>query len=94
MITNEELKKLSKLARIEISEGELNNLSKDINSILDYVGQIQQISVDINKKEELGVLKNVMREDEKPHKSGEFSPDLLKEAPYIENEYVKVKKIL
>ena len=46
MISNEELKKLSKLARIEISEEELNDLSKDINSILDYIGQVSQMNAD------------------------------------------------
>ena len=33
-----------------------------------------------------------MREDENPHEGGEFSDDLLNEAPNKENKYVKVKK--
>ncbi|TSD03510.1 MAG: aspartyl-tRNA(Asn)/glutamyl-tRNA (Gln) amidotransferase subunit C [Parcubacteria group bacterium Athens0714_16] len=95
MISGEELKKLSKLARIEISEGELSDLGKDINSILDYVGQITQINAD--KEPQMNadkVLINIMREDENPHEGGEFSSDLLNEAPNKENGYVKVKKIL
>lgn len=104
MISDEELKKLSKLARIEISEEELGGLGKDINSILTYIGQVSQISADkkphlpaqagIGADKKNIILKNVMREDENPHEGGEFSDDLLNQAPDRENEYVKVKKIL
>ncbi|MEK7182189.1 MAG: Asp-tRNA(Asn)/Glu-tRNA(Gln) amidotransferase subunit GatC [Patescibacteria group bacterium] len=100
MISNEELKKLSKLARIEISEEELGGLGKDINSILDYIGQITQINpstTELYSGYGAGAdknLRNVMREDENPHEGGEFSDDLLNEAPNKENKYVKVKKIL
>ncbi|MFA5838538.1 MAG: Asp-tRNA(Asn)/Glu-tRNA(Gln) amidotransferase subunit GatC [Candidatus Paceibacterota bacterium] len=93
MITNEELKNLSKLARIDIKDEELLGLSKDINSILDYVGQIQNVSIDKDVKN-VNSLKNIMREDKNPHVGGEFSKDLLKEAPDKKDSYVKVKKIL
>ena len=98
MISSEELKKLSKLARIEISEEEFSGLNKDINSILDYVGQVSQINP-VGKQISYGAgadknLRNVMREDKNPQEAGEFSGDLLKEAPDTKDGYVKVKKIL
>ncbi|MBU3968650.1 Asp-tRNA(Asn)/Glu-tRNA(Gln) amidotransferase subunit GatC [Patescibacteria group bacterium] len=109
MISSEELKKLSKLARIEISEEEFSGLNKDINSILDYVGQVSQINPE-GKQISYGAgphtkifgvgagadknLRNVMREDKNPQEAGEFSGDLLKEAPNTKDGYVKVKKIL
>lgn len=98
MISNEELKNLSKLARIDIKDEELLGLSKDINSILDYVGQVSQMGADkksqINANIKNEVLENVTREDKNPHKSGKFRDDLLKEVPDIKDGYVKVKKIL
>lgn len=100
MISNEELKNLSKLARINIKDEELLELSKDINSILDYVGQITQIdpsTTELRSGYGAGADKNlinIMREDKNPHKGGEFSDDLLKEAPDTKDGYVKVKKIL
>jgi len=97
MISNEELKKLSKLARIEISEEELNGLGRDINLILDYIGQVSQMNADDKVQmnaDDNTYLRNVMREDKNPHKGGEFSKDLLKEAPDAHDGYVKVKKIL
>jgi len=98
MISNEELKNLSKLARIDIKDEELLGLSKDISSILDYVGQVSQIHP--VKSSEAGPPTaefnrvNIMREDKNPHKGGEFSDNLLKEAPDKKDGYVKVKKIL
>ena len=35
-----------------------------------------------------------MRVDENPHESGEFSDDLLAEAPKRKGDYVKVKKVM
>ena len=37
------LLKLGKLARISISDDKLNNLSKDLNSILEFVDQLKEI---------------------------------------------------
>ena len=40
------LLKLGKLARISISDDKLNNLSKDLNSILEFVDQLKEIKTD------------------------------------------------
>ena len=40
------LLKLGKLAIISISEDKLNNLSKDLNSILEFVDQLKEIRTD------------------------------------------------
>jgi len=56
-----------KLARLEISEEEKNNLEKEFSSILNFVKKIEEIK--INEKEGHVInnsegLKNVVREDE------------------------------
>ena len=43
------LLKLGKLARISISDDKLNNLSKDLNSILEFVDQLKEIKTDQEK---------------------------------------------
>ena len=48
------LLKLGKLARISISDDKLNNLSKDLNSILEFVDQLKEIK-SIGKKIEKSV---------------------------------------
>ena len=92
MISNEELKKLSKLARIEISEEEAERLTSEIDSILGYVGQIKDVVGNIKK--EVPKLHNVMREDVVTNTSRQYTDDILNDAPDREGDYIKVKKIL
>lgn len=88
-----DVKRLSELARIDISDGEAKELLKDMDSILSYIGDIKE-AITAEVLPESGVLRNVMREDGEPHKSGEYSKEILAEAPKTEKEYIKVKQIL
>ncbi|MHB0977863.1 MAG: Asp-tRNA(Asn)/Glu-tRNA(Gln) amidotransferase subunit GatC [Minisyncoccota bacterium] len=97
----EEVLKLAKLARIEVSAEEAESLSHEFEAILGYVGQVKKIADhQIPKESPLGPdpkgnsLRNVMREDANPHESGKFSEAVLKNAPDREENYIKVKKIL
>lgn len=93
MLKKEDIEKLAQLARLDIPDAEKETLRKEVDSILGYVSEIQKISGEEIKKE-AGEIKNVMREDPNSHLSGEFSKDLLEEAPRRQDDYVKVKKIL
>ena len=93
MIKKEDIEKLAELSRMEVTDEEVKKFSKDIDSILDYVKELTQIAteeIDMPKN----ALRNVMREDEKPHKTGLYSEALLSAAPEREGNYFKVKKIL
>lgn len=88
-----EIENLTRLCRIELSDDEKRELSGEMDSILDFVDQIQTVKVG-DKKRTVGKLRNVMREDVDPHESGLYTKDILEEAPKTENGYIKVKKIL
>ncbi len=88
-----EIENLTRLCRIELSDDEKRELSGEMDSILDFVDQIQTVEVG-DKKRTVGKLRNVMREDVDPHESGLYTKDILEEAPKTENGYIKVKKIL
>jgi aspartyl-tRNA(Asn)/glutamyl-tRNA(Gln) amidotransferase subunit C len=88
-----EIDNLAKLCRIELSDDEKVELLKEMDTILDFVNQIQTVKVDDEKKE-AGTLRNVLREDKEPHESGQFTESILSEAPGKEGGYFKVKKIL
>lgn len=87
--------KLALLARIKVEQKEKEKFKKEFEAILGYVSKLRDIN-----EEELRIenyeseIKNVMREDKDYHQPGEFSEDLLKEAPIIEKNYIKVKHIL
>lgn len=92
MVTKEDIKNLADLARIDVSEAEAESLTSQIDSILGYVGQIQDMqSVDGN---DVSKLRNVMREDVVTHEPGEYTEALLANAPSRNGQYFEVKKIL
>ena len=53
MISKEEVHNLAALARLDLSEVEVEGLQKDISNILEYVGQVSAISVDTDKGSDL-----------------------------------------
>jgi len=88
-----DIENLANLCRIELSDEEKKELLVEMDSILGFVDQIQEVETGDLKVEE-GDLRNIMREDENPYIGGEFSEALLAEAPSREGDYIKVKKIL
>ncbi|MDE1924812.1 MAG: Asp-tRNA(Asn)/Glu-tRNA(Gln) amidotransferase subunit GatC [Patescibacteria group bacterium] len=68
MISKEEVLNLAELARLKLSDAEVESLQKDISNILDYVGQVSAVGVsDVEQLKP--ILRNVMRED-KPYGAG------------------------
>ncbi|MCX6703131.1 MAG: Asp-tRNA(Asn)/Glu-tRNA(Gln) amidotransferase subunit GatC [Candidatus Zambryskibacteria bacterium] len=92
MIEKKDIEKLALLARIEVSDSEKDSLASSIESILAYVGQVTSVSESVAQG--LPTLRNVMREDEVRHVSGEYTEDLLALSPERDGIYVAVKKIL
>lgn len=92
MVNKEEIKNLANLARIEITDSEALSLTLELDSILDYVGQIKNAST--GEVLNAPVLKNVMRDDIPTNKDNEYTEDILNNAPSREGSYLKVKKIL
>ena len=87
------LLKLGKLARISISDDKLNNLSKDLNSILEFVDQLKEIKTDqvdptsnsLNQKLEV-------RDDIVNNKNS--TEDVLENAPEKEMNFFVVPKVI
>jgi aspartyl/glutamyl-tRNA(Asn/Gln) amidotransferase C subunit len=95
----EDIKKLANLARIDMDESEMKEIAKSFDSILAYVGQVQEVSkiknIDLaSKKPEDYFLHNVMREDLPTNKRGEYTDKIIAEMPDKQNGYLKVKQIL
>ncbi|OGI65553.1 hypothetical protein A3A95_02835 [Candidatus Nomurabacteria bacterium RIFCSPLOWO2_01_FULL_39_18] len=86
-----DVENLAKLARIELTEEEKSELLSDMDSILEYVKQVEEMKVE-DTKSELSTY-NVWREDK--IESRDFSRELItKQFPASKNGFLKVKKIL
>ncbi len=93
MITKKEIKKLSFLARISVSEKETEELQKDLKNILNFVSKLKK--ADVSGIKELKIEnKNVLRKDNPPDSGHGRGEALLKLAPEIKDGYLKVKKVL
>ena len=88
MISLEEVKKLALLARIEMTEKEQKKLQKDLEAILDYVGQLKKAPLDTNQagavSEKIPEIFNVFRKDEQ----------VGDESDIEKGEHIRVKHIL
>jgi len=91
-----DVENLAELARLELSEEEKREILKDMEGILEYVKQIEEIKVP-NMKVDY-TLYNAWREDlpePNGHKRSSFSPELiLEQFPDSQDGFLKVKKIL
>ena len=96
MIELKEIDKLAELSRVEMTLEEKKEVQKDLESILGYVSEIQEVTIDSvgSPEERVGVLHNVMREDDNPNEGGIYTEKIIKSAPKSEKGYIKVKKIL
>ena len=86
--------KLAKLSNISISEKEAKELLKDMQVILDYVGQLQKIDLKNTKPSyQVTGLSDVMRTDEAiDYKMS--TDELLKNVPATQDNYIKVRRVL
>jgi aspartyl-tRNA(Asn)/glutamyl-tRNA(Gln) amidotransferase subunit C len=91
-VAKKDIEYLAGLSRIELLDGEAESLTKEIDSILGYVGQVKEFSGDVEK--DTPKLINVMRDDVVTNTSGQYSRKILENVPSREGDYIKVKKIL
>ncbi len=91
MISREEVLNLAELARLKLTDDEVNSLQKDISNILEYVGQVS--AVEAGGQKETPLNHNVMREDVHTEVLGKRE-ELLKAFPVREGDYNVVRKIL
>ncbi len=92
-ISQEEVKKVAHLARLELNESEINNHAEQLEKILEYIEQLEKIDTnDVQSTTRAIEVINVFRKDEK--KISDCTEELLELGPSREDEYYKVPKIL
>ena len=97
MISKEEVQGLAQLARLKVSDQEVESLQKDISNILDYVGQISAVSVAATDVPEVPLNHNILREDAVREVDAALAgkeESIRKEFPRREGDYLAVQKIL
>ena len=88
---------LAKLGRLELKEEEKALLEKELESILSYISEIKEAEAltEGNLLEEVTVLRrNIFRDDIDPYPAGQFTDEIMAEAPRAEDGYLVVKQII
>jgi aspartyl-tRNA(Asn)/glutamyl-tRNA(Gln) amidotransferase subunit C len=95
MLTKEEVKKIAHLARIALTDTEVEKFQKDLSTVLDYVEELKKLDVSgVDEVFEVTGLVNVQREDMAVEISDEEREAIFQNAPEMKDGYYKVKAIL
>ena len=91
-LTELDLDNLSRLARIDIAKEEKAKMLLDMQAILGYISEINDVKGELVYGEE--ALFNVVRDDVVTHATGSNTEAILANAPAMEDGYVKVMQVL
>ena len=90
-ITKEDVIKVANLARLDLTEAEEEEFAPQLNAILDYFEQLQELDTDNVEPTTRAIdVNNITRADEQQT----YSESLLDAAPDREDDFFRVPKIL
>jgi aspartyl-tRNA(Asn)/glutamyl-tRNA(Gln) amidotransferase subunit C len=93
-LTREDVLKLARLARLELSNDEVEKYRSELSEILEYVEQLQAVDVEgLKPTNQVTGLTNVTRDDE-ARDYGYKAADLLKNVPQVKDNQIKTKRVL
>lgn len=93
-LSAEEVQKVAKLARIHLSEEEVQQFKTQLSAILDYVELLQKVNTQgIEETAQVTGLENVFRKDEIADISESEKEGSISQAPERTANLVKVKSV-
>ena len=92
-ISNDEVKRIARLARLNLSPQEVAKFSKELTVIVDYVGRLNSVDTDgVEPQKQYIKAENVFREDQvRPSLPPQTA---LANAPQTDGEYFQVPKVI
>ena len=92
-MTEDRVRQVAKLSRIHLSDDEVAQFSGQIESVLEYVGKLNELDTDgVEPMAHALPVRNVLRDDE-PRES--LPPDqAVREAPDRDDTFFRVPKVL
>jgi len=85
--------RIATLARIRLSEAELEPLAAELSGILDWVEQLQEVDVE-GVEPMTSVTPMAMKKREDVVDDGGIADDIVKNAPATQNHYFLVPKVV
>ncbi len=91
--TSEDVKRLAALARVDVPEADLERFASEFDSILAYVGKLDELTLPETGLE-IPAVRNVLRADGGEYAPGTWTEALVAQFPQKEGDSLSVKKIL
>lgn len=94
-LSREEVLHLAKLCRIDLAPEEVDRFASQLSSILEYVGKLQEVDVDIAKEAVANItgLENVLREDEVRACAPEERERIVSQFPARQGDLLKTRGV-
>lgn len=93
-LSNDDVLKLARLARISLSEDEVSQFAEEFGAILEYVKQLEAVDVSgLEPTSQVTGLTNVMRDDV-ARSYGYDQATLLQNVPTVQDAQIKVRRMI
>ena len=92
-ITEDEARKVAHLARIAVDDADLPALAQELNSILHFMEQLNEVDVD-GVEPMTSVTPMAMKQREDVVNDGEIANAIVANAPASEDNYFMVPKVI
>ncbi|HRA99664.1 MAG TPA: Asp-tRNA(Asn)/Glu-tRNA(Gln) amidotransferase subunit GatC [Ignavibacteria bacterium] len=92
-VTIKDVEKIAKLAKLKFSESETGKLQTELNQILEYIDQLNELDLEsVEPLENINETSNVLRKD--ASEKWLTTEEALKNAPSKTGKFFKVPKVL
>lgn len=93
-LTRDDVLKLAQLARLDLTDAEVEEFSEELSEILQYVEQLSSVNVDgLAPTNQVTGLQNVTREDVVKD-YGYKAADLQKNVPATQDDHIKARRMI
>ena len=93
-LTRDDVLKLARLSRLALTDEEVEEYLQELSSVLQYVEQLKDVDVaGLQPTSQVTGLTNVMRDDT-VQDYGISRDDLLRLAPTVQDDHLKVKRMI
>lgn len=94
-LKKEQIEHIAKLARIDLTDEELKKYGGELSAILNYIDQLKEVdTAGIEPTAQVTGMENVFRDDAAKDWDKNEIKEALKEAPELEDNQVKVRRVL
>lgn len=94
-LSKQQIEHIAKLARLELTEEELERYGAQLSGVLDYIGQLNEVNTDgVEPTAQVTGLENIFRQDIINKCEEDIVNDALHQAPELEGRQIKVKRVL